>query len=137
MKIQRMRVLVNDQDKARSFYTEKLGLVIKDDHVREDGLGWVTVVSPEDPEGTELVLVTTRDPGLAQWQKVLFDALVPAVSLSVDNFPDAHDLLEARGAVFRTVSANWGGYVMVFVDDGCGNLVEVYHEFEEEPDPGW
>jgi catechol 2,3-dioxygenase-like lactoylglutathione lyase family enzyme len=131
MKIGLVEVPVDDQDRARDFYTERLGLQIKDDAPDRTGERWLTVVSPEDPDGTELLLASLNDAAQAL-QAHRRTTGTPAVSFTVDDCDRRYHQLRDRGVDFvsEPEAMGYGGIDAVF-EDGCGNLCNLHQE-----DPG-
>lgn len=129
MRIGLTEIAVDDQDRARTFYTEVLGLRVKADVPYGPGANWLTVVSPEDPDGTELLLVPSNE-AAAALQAARREQGSPAVSFTTDDCTRSCEELEARGAVFVSPPQrrDYGGIDAV-LEDGCGNLVNL-HEGE-------
>lgn len=115
-------VLVNDQARAHKFYTEVLGFVTKTDIVSGD-YRWLTVVSPDDPDGVELLLEPMANPAAPPYQKALYDSGTPLTMFSVNNVQAEYERMRALGVQFRSepISASWG--TSVIFDDTCGNLI--------------
>lgn len=126
MRIGLTEIAVDDQEKARAFYTGVLGLQVKVDAPYGGGASWLTVVSPEDPEGTELLLAP-GDEATAALQAARREHGTPAISFTTGDCERSYRELQARGAVF--VSAphrrEYGGTNAV-LEDGCGNLVNLH-----------
>jgi catechol 2,3-dioxygenase-like lactoylglutathione lyase family enzyme len=119
---------VDDQDKARAFYTDVLGLQVKTDAPYGDGARWLTLVSPEEPDGTQLLLAP-RPPaaeGLAQERR---SSGTPAASFNTEDCQRTYEELRARGVEFlgEPQQMPYGGIDVVF-DDGCGNLINLHQE---------
>jgi catechol 2,3-dioxygenase-like lactoylglutathione lyase family enzyme len=128
MRIGVTEVFVDDQDKARAFYTGVLGFEVKDDASYSDTARWLTVVSPEDPEGTELLLAPVND-AAAALQAARREAGTPAVSFATEDCNRAYRELAGRGAVFvsEPQQRGYGGTDAVF-EDGCGNLLNLHQD---------
>jgi catechol 2,3-dioxygenase-like lactoylglutathione lyase family enzyme len=128
MKIGIVDVFVEDQDRARDFYTEKLGLRVKDDAAYGPGIRWLTVVSPEDPDGTELLL-TPLDDAAKALQATRRESGKPALSFTTEDCQRAYDQLRERGVTFLSEprEMSYGGIDAVF-QDGCGNLINLHQE---------
>lgn len=126
MRINVTSVMVEDQAKALAFYTDILGFVKKVD-VPAGGARWLTVVSPDAPDGTELLLEPNSNPAVParEWQKALHDAGIPATSFAVDDVAAEHQRLSALGVRFVTEPATYGGVTTAIFDDTCGNLIMV------------
>jgi catechol 2,3-dioxygenase-like lactoylglutathione lyase family enzyme len=128
MRIGLVDVFVDDQDRARDFYTGKLGLEVKDDAAYGSGGRWLTVVSPEEPQGTELLLALLNDAAKAL-QAVRRETGTPAVSFTTDDCQRSYQELRNRGVVFVSEprAFGYGGIDAVF-EDGCGNLLNLHQE---------
>jgi catechol 2,3-dioxygenase-like lactoylglutathione lyase family enzyme len=128
MRIGLTEIFVDDQDKARAFYTEVLGLQVKTDAPYSDTARWLTVVSPEDPQGTELLLSPMND-AAAALQASRRAAGAPAISFRTDDCRRTYEELKARGAVFASEpkQMDYGGTDAVF-EDRCGNLLNLHQE---------
>jgi len=126
MKINVVSLYVTDQDKARAFYTEKLGFKLRDDAPYGPNFRWLTVISPED-DTTELYLAhQDRYPGAKAFREAMFAAGVPVIGFRVADLQGLHQRLTAAGITFTREPAkqDWGGFGAV-VDDGCGNLLNL------------
>jgi catechol 2,3-dioxygenase-like lactoylglutathione lyase family enzyme len=128
MRIGVTEVFVDDQDKARAFYTEILGFEVKTDTPYSDTARWLTVVSPEDRDGTQLLL-TPLHAAAEALQLSRREAGTPALSLTTADCRRAHQALTARGAVFLSEPEQkpYGGTDAVF-EDGCGNLLNLHED---------
>lgn len=124
MKIAITSVMVSDQDKALKFYTEVLGFVKKTD-IPMGGPRWLTVVSPEQPDGPELLLEPTGFPPAKIYQKALFDAGIPLTSFAVTDIESTYRKLKEQGVMFRTNPAKMGPVTIAVFDDTCGNLIQI------------
>ena len=125
MKIKLSSVLVEDQAKALAFYTEKLGFVKKED-IPMGPHRWLTVVSPSEPSGTELVLEPLGLPCSVTYQKELYAAGVPITALFVDDMKAEHARLQGLGVVFRREPMTIpGGPTIAQIEDTCGNLLQL------------
>ena len=125
MKIELSSVMVNDQEKALWFYTEVLGFVKKKD-IPMGAARWLTVASPEGPEGVELLLEPNEFPPAKVFQKSLFDAGIPATAFAVDDIQSEYDRLMALGVVFRSAPTKAGPATVAAFDDTCGNVIQLY-----------
>ncbi len=124
MKITLVSVLVDDQDKALRFYTEVLGFTKK----TEIPLGrhrWLTVVSPEDPDGVELVLEPDEHPAAKQFKDALVHDGIPFTSFAVEDVHREHDRLSALGVRFTQEPLTAGPVTTAVLDDTCGNLIQI------------
>jgi catechol 2,3-dioxygenase-like lactoylglutathione lyase family enzyme len=129
MRIGVVTVYVTDQDKARAFYTEKLGFELRDDAPYGPDFRWLTVVSPED-EATELYLAhENRNPGAKAYREAMYAGGVPVLGFSTDDIHALHRRLTGNGVTFTSEPAEqeYGGLGAVF-DDGCGNLLNLHQE---------
>jgi catechol 2,3-dioxygenase-like lactoylglutathione lyase family enzyme len=128
MRIGLVEVFVDDQVKARAFYTEVLGLQLKTDAPYSETARWLTVVSPEDPGGTELLLAPMSD-AAAALQAARRETGTPAVSFTTDDCRRSHQELLGKGAVFLSEprKMDYGGTDAVF-EDSCGNLLNLHQE---------
>jgi catechol 2,3-dioxygenase-like lactoylglutathione lyase family enzyme len=124
MRINLASVLVDDQAKALRFYTEVLGFVKKND-VPMGEHSWLTVVSPEDPDGVELVLEPDEHPAARPFKEALVADGIPWTSFAV---PDVHaefDRLKGLGVTFTQEPASMGRVTTAVLDDTCGNLIQL------------
>jgi catechol 2,3-dioxygenase-like lactoylglutathione lyase family enzyme len=124
MKITLASVLVDDQDKALRFYTEVLGFTKK----TEIPLGrhrWLTVVSPEDPGGVELVLEPDEHPAAKPFKDALVQDGIPFTSFAVEDVHREHDRLSALGVRFTQEPLTAGPVTTAVLDDTCGNLIQI------------
>ena len=125
MRIDLASVMVDDQAKALAFYTDKLGFVKKLD-IPMGGPRWLTVVSPDKPDGVQLLLEPIGFPPAGVFQKALFDAGIPATSFGVDDVKREYDRLIAAGVVFRSGPTQAGPTVVAKLEDTCGNLIQIH-----------
>src|SRR2546426_401395 len=124
MKIKLTTVYVDDQDKALRFYTDVLGFVKKADF-SQGPFRWLTVASPEEPEGTELQLARNDDPAAKAYQQALFQQGQPAVMFFTDDIQADYERAKARGAAFTMPPTDVTGSKIAKLNDTCGNLVQV------------
>jgi catechol 2,3-dioxygenase-like lactoylglutathione lyase family enzyme len=124
MKIVVTSVFVSDQDKALKFYTEKLGFVKKHD-VPVGEFKWLTVVSPEDQNGTELLLEPNDNPAAKTFQKAIFEQGIPATSFGVSNAQKEYERLKALGVKFTMEPTQMGDVTVAVFNDTCGNLIQM------------
>ncbi len=118
-------VIVDDQAKAREFYTEVLGFQIKYDMDMGDGNYWLTVVSPERPGGVELLLEPNSNPISSTFQTALREQNIPASIFYTSDIAAEHEHLAAAGVVFTTAPTDIGTAIMAVFDDTCGNLINL------------
>jgi catechol 2,3-dioxygenase-like lactoylglutathione lyase family enzyme len=117
-------VLVDDQDKALRFYTEILGFVKK----TEVPLGearWLTVVSPDDPDGVELVLEPDGHPAAKPFKRALVEDGIPYTSFQVDDVKPEYERLRALGVRFTQEPVEMPTVTTAVLDDTCGNLIQI------------
>jgi predicted enzyme related to lactoylglutathione lyase len=126
MRIKWTRLYVDDQEKALRFYTDKLGFQKKTD-VSQGNYRWLTVASPEDPEGVELVLESNANPAGKAYQEALHRENQPAAQFLVNDVQAEHDRLAAKGAKFTVPVTSTTGSVIAVLDDTCGNLIQLVH----------
>ncbi len=124
MKIILTSVFVDDQDKALQFYTEKLGFVKKQD-VPVGEFKWLTVVSPDDQDGTELLLEPSDNPVAKEYKKGLVAQGIPAASFGVEDASTEHKRLKALGVNFTMEPTQMGPVKIAVFDDTCGNLIQI------------
>ncbi|GAA2659428.1 MULTISPECIES: VOC family protein [Actinosynnema] len=124
MKIHLSSVFVDDQAQALRFYTEVLGFRLKDD-VPMGEARWLTVVSPDDPDGTQLVLEPSSHPAVKPYKDALVADGIPATSFAVDDVRAEHTRLTALGVRFTQEPVELGPVVVAVLDDTCGNLIQL------------
>ena len=124
MKIKLTSVYVNDQDKALRFYTEVLGFTKKADF-SQGAYRWLTVISPEDPNGTELQLALNDNPAAKAYQQALFQQNQPALMLFTDDVKADYERIKARGGEFAMAPTDVTASTIAKVNDSCGNLIQI------------
>ncbi len=124
MKIKITTIFVDDQDKALRFYTDVLGFIKKTD-VGAGGYRWLTVVSPEEPDGTELHLETNADPAAKTFQQALFQQGKPASMFYVNDVQHEYERMQGLGAQFTTPPTKVTGSTIALLNDTCGNLIQL------------
>lgn len=125
MKIAYSKIYVDDQDKALSFYTEKLGFVKKAD-ISNQGYRWLTVVSPENQDGVELILEKNDNPAAKTFQEALFTQGSPAANFDVDDVQAEYDRMNPLGVKFTSEPAEvMPGVSVAVFEDSCGNLIQI------------
>lgn len=117
-------VFVDDQAKALDFYTERLGFVLKTD-VPAGEFRWLTVVSPDEPAGTELLLEPDQHPAAKAYTEALVADGIPAASFAVDDVAEVYARLSAQGVHFTQPPAIMGPVVTAILDDTCGNFIQL------------
>ncbi len=127
MKIKLTSVSIDDYDKALKFYTEVLGFVKKKDIPLGSGARWITVVSPEDPDGTELLLEPNADyPAMKALKEALAKDGIPFTAFQVDDIQKEYARLKKLGVEFTMEPTNMGMTIMAVFNDTCGNLIQIY-----------
>jgi predicted enzyme related to lactoylglutathione lyase len=124
MKIKLTSVHVDDQERALRFYTEVLGFAKKADF-SQGPFRWLTVISPEDPEGTELQLALNDDPAARTYQQARFKQNQPALMLYTDDIKGDYERIKARGAEFAMPPTDVTASTIAILNDTCGNLVQL------------
>ena len=124
MKIKLTSVYVDDLEKALRFYTEVLGLAKKSDF-SQGPYRWLTVASPEDPDGTELQLALNDNPAAKAYQQAMFQQGQPAIMFFTDDVRGDYERITARGAEFTMAPTDVTGSTIARLNDGCGNLVQI------------
>jgi Predicted enzyme related to lactoylglutathione lyase len=124
MKIKLTSVYVDDQEKALRFYTEVLGFVKKADF-SQGSFRWLTVASPEDPDGTELQLALNNNPPAKAYQQAIFQLSQPAAMFSSDDLQADYERLKGRGAEFTMPPKDVTASKIAMLNDTCGNLIQV------------
>ncbi|GLZ38928.1 hypothetical protein Acsp05_25520 [Actinokineospora sp. NBRC 105648] len=120
-------MFVDDQEQALRFYTEVLGFLPKHDvPLGEDR--WLTVVSPQDPEGTELLLEPSGHPAVKPFKEALVADGIPATSFAVDDVHAEYERLRGLGVRFTQEPAEMGPVTTAVLDDTCGNLIQIAHQ---------
>ncbi|SFM14179.1 VOC family protein [Salibacterium qingdaonense] len=127
MKIVVTSVFVQDQQKAEAFYSGKLGFVKKHD-MPAGGARWLTFVSPEDQEGTELLLEPNEHPAAKEYQQRLFEDGIPATMFGVSDIWQEHRRLKEQGVRFTMEPAEMSGVTVAVFDDTCGNLIQIVEQ---------
>ena len=117
-------VLVDDQDRALAFYTDVLGFRLKND-VPMGEHRWLTVVSPEHPDGVELVLEPDAHPAARTFKQALVADGIPFTSFGVADVQASYEALQARGVTFVQPPTAMGPVVTAVLDDTCGNLIQL------------
>jgi predicted enzyme related to lactoylglutathione lyase len=124
MKIKLTSIYVDDQDKALRFYTEVLGFTKKADF-SNGPYRWLTVGSPEEPEGAELQLALNDNPAAKAYQQAIFEQGQPAAMFSTDDVRADYERIKARGAEFTTPPTDVTASTIAVLNDTCGNLVQL------------
>ena len=124
MKIKLTSIYVTDQDRALRFYTEVLGFAKRTDFSKPP-FRWLTVVSPEDPDGTELQLALNGDPAAKAYQQAMFQQGQPAAMFFTDDVQADYERMKAGGAEFTMPPTEVTGSKIAKLNDTCGNLIQV------------
>lgn len=124
MRIRITSVQVDDQEKALRFYTEKLGFVKKTD-IPVGEYRWLTVVSPEEENGVELLLEPMGFEPAKVNQKALFDAGIPYTSFTVEDMQQEKERLKSLGVEFTSQPEKVGPVTIAVINDTCGNLIQL------------
>ncbi|MFA7208757.1 MAG: VOC family protein [Parcubacteria group bacterium] len=124
MEIKVTSVFVDDQEKALKFYVDVLGFVKKSD-VSVGEYRWLTVVSPEQPEGTELLLEPNGNRAAKEYQKAIFEQGIPATAFFVKDIQKEYEKLKGAGVRFTMQPTKVTGSTIATFDDSCGNLIQI------------
>jgi catechol 2,3-dioxygenase-like lactoylglutathione lyase family enzyme len=124
MKIVVTSVLVDDQEKALRFYSDILGFRKKED-IPMGQFRWLTVVSPTDPNGVELLLEPDQHPAAGPFKRALVEDGIPFTSFGVDDVQAEFDRLRAAGVQFTQPPVAMGPVTTAVFDDTCGNLIQI------------
>lgn len=124
MRINLTSVFVDDQSAARAFYTEVLGFQVRHDIPLGDA-SWLTVVSPEAPEGTELLLEPSGHPAVKPYRDALVEDGIPLAQFAVDDLQAEHERLTGLGVTFTQPPTDIGNAWVAVFDDTCGNLIQI------------
>ena len=124
MKLKLTSVYVDDQEKALRFYTDVLGFTKKADF-SNGPYRWLTVASPDEPNGIELQLALNNNPAAKTYQQAIFQQGQPAINFFTDDVKADHERINARGAKFTKPPTETTGATIALLDDTCGNLVQI------------
>jgi predicted enzyme related to lactoylglutathione lyase len=124
MKIKLTSIYVDDQDKALRFYTEVLGFTKQADF-SNGPFRWLTVGSPEEPEGAELQLALNDNPAAKAYQQAIFEQGQPAAMFYTDDVRADYERIKARGAEFTTPPTDVTASTIAMLNDTCGNLIQL------------
>jgi len=124
MKIIVTSIFVQDQDKALEFYSGKLGFVKKED-VPVGEFRWITLVSPDDQDGTELLLEPNAHPAAKEYQNKIFAEGIPATMFGVADVHKEYERLMEKGVRFTMEPTKMGEVTIAVLDDTCGNLIQI------------
>jgi catechol 2,3-dioxygenase-like lactoylglutathione lyase family enzyme len=127
MRIKLTSVSIDDYDKALKFYTEVMGFQLKRDMPLGDGARWITVVSPNEPDGVELLLEPNAGyPAMKALKESLVRDGIPYTAFQVDNIQEEYERLRNLGVQFTMEPTNMGMTTVSILDDTCGNLIQIY-----------
>lgn len=127
IKIKLTSVSIADYDKALHFYTDVLGFVKKQDMPLGEGARWITVVSSDEPNGTELLLEPNAEyPEMKALKAALVRDGIPFTAFQVDNIHSEYERLRQLGVSFTMEPTNIGAATVAVLDDTCGNLIQIY-----------
>lgn len=127
MKIKLTSVSIDDYNKALKFYTEVMGFEKKRDIPLGDGARWITVVSPQEPDGTELLLEpNSQYPAMKALKEALVRDGIPFTAFQVDDIQEEYDRLRNLGVEFTMEPTNMGAATAAVFHDTCGNLIQIY-----------
>ena len=124
MKIKLTSVYVDDQEKGLRFYTEVLGFAKKADF-KNGAFRWLTVASPDEPNGTELQLALNDNPAAKTYQQAMFQQNQPAIMLNTDDVKGDHERIKSRGGKFVMPPTEVPGAIITKLNDTCGNLIQI------------
>jgi predicted enzyme related to lactoylglutathione lyase len=124
MRIELTTIFVDDQRAALAFYTEVLGFVKRHDIPLGNDF-WLTVVSPDSPDGPELLLEPCGHPAVKPYRDALAEDGIPLAQFAVDDVDAEHDRLTKAGVVFTQPPTDIGEHVVAVFDDTCGNLIQL------------
>ena len=124
MKLKLTSVYVDDQSKALNFYTEVLGFAKKAD-ISNGPYRWLTVTSPEEPDGTQLQLALNDNPAARTYQQAIFQQGQPAANFFTDDVKGDYERIKARGAEFTMPPTDTFGSIIAKLRDTCGNLIQL------------
>lgn len=127
MKIKLNSVSIEEYDKALKFYTEVMGFVLKRDIPLGDGARWITVVSPEEPNGTELLLEPNANyPAMKALKEALVKDGIPFTAFEVNDIQKEYERMKNLGVEFTMEPTNMGPTTVAILNDTCGNLIQIY-----------
>jgi predicted enzyme related to lactoylglutathione lyase len=124
MKIKLTSIYVDDQEKALAFYTDVLGFTKKADF-SNGGFRWLTIASPDEPNGTELQLAADDNPAGKAYQQAIFQQGQPAVMFLTDDIKADYERIKAKGGEFKMPPTDVTGSTIAQLNDGCGNMIQI------------
>ena len=127
MKIKLASVSIDNYDKALKFYTDVLGFVLKRDIPLGEGARWITVVSPDEPDGTELLLEPNAEyPAMKALKESLVRDGIPFTAFEVGDIQKEYERMKKLGVEFTMEPTNMGMTTVAVFNDTCGNLIQMY-----------
>lgn len=127
MRIKLTSIPIDDYDKALKFYTEAMGFQLKRDIPLGDGNRWITVVSPEEPDGVELLLEPNAGyPAMKALKEALVKDGIPYTAFQVSDVQAEYERMKMLGVEFTMEPTNMGTTTAAVLDDTCGNLIQIY-----------
>ena len=121
-------IFVDNQEEALQYYTDILGFKKKIDEPVGEGFRWLTLVSPNQPDGAQLVLEPNGNPIAGDYQQRLFEANIPITMFGVENVQQTYDALTQKGVHFTVEPTTMGSAKMAIFDDTCGNLIQIVEQ---------
>lgn len=121
-------IFVDNQEEALQFYTDILGFEKKVDEPVGEGFRWLTLVSPNQPDGAQLVLEPNGNPIAGDYQQRLFEANIPITMFGVENVQQTYDALTQKGVHFTVEPTTMGSTKMAIFNDTCGNLIQIVEQ---------
>lgn len=121
-------IFVDNQEEALQFYTDILGFKKKIDEPVGEGFRWLTLVSPNQPDGAQLVLEPNGNPIASDYQQRLFEANIPITMFGVENVQQTYDALTQKGVHFTVEPTTMGSAKMAIFNDTCGNLIQIVEQ---------
>lgn len=125
MRIHLTSIFVDDQRAALDFYTNVLGFQPQHDIPLGEDTSWLTVVSPEDPDGAQLLLEPSGHPAVKPYRDALIEDGIPLAQFAVDDVQAEYERLNQRGVEFTQPPTDLGGVTVAVFDDTCGNLIQI------------
>jgi catechol 2,3-dioxygenase-like lactoylglutathione lyase family enzyme len=125
MKIKLTSVLVDDQEKALAFYTEVLGFVKKQE-IPVGEAKFLTVVSPDEPDGVELLLEPDGNPASKTFKRAIVEQGIPFAAFQVEDIQREYERMKGLGVTFTQEPIQMGPVTQAVFDDTCGNLIQIY-----------
>ncbi len=121
-------IFVDNQEEVLHFYTDILGFEKKVDEPVGEGFRWLTLVSPNQPDGAQLVLEPNGNPIAGDYQQRLFEANIPITMFGVKNVQQTYDALTQKGVHFTVEPTTMGSAKMAIFNDTCGNLIQIVEQ---------